>query len=131
KISTNKSNISKVEQTANEINSTVSDLSGRYTELKQTVSGLTSTVADKVNSSDISSIIQQSSKDIQIGFNGINDRININPTSMDFRATNNNRDMSLYGGQVCIYNNINDTFMSTMGSVLKTDASYKGVGFLL
>ena len=50
---------------------------------------------------------------------------------MDFRATNNNRDMSLYGGQVCIYNNINDTFMSTMGSVLKADASYKGVGFLL
>ena len=68
---------------------------------------------------------------VQIGFNGINDRININPTSMDFRATNNNRDMSLYGGQVCIYNNINDTFMSTMGSVLKADASYKGVGFLL
>ena len=131
KISTNKSNISKVEQTASEINSTVSDLSGRYTELKQTVSGLTSTVADKVNSSDISSIIQQSSKDIQIGFNGINDRININPTSMDFRATNNNRDMSLYGGQVCIYNNANDTFMSTMGSVLKADTSYKGVGFLL
>lgn len=131
KISTNKSNISKVEQTASEINSTVSDLSGRYTELKQTVSGLTSTVADKVNSSDISSIIQQSSKDIQIGFNGINDRININPTSMDFRATNNKRDMSLFGGQVCIYNNINDTFMSTMGSVLKADASYKGVGFLL
>ena len=68
---------------------------------------------------------------VQIGFNGINDRININPTSMDFRATNNNRDMALYGGQVCIYNNINDTFMSTMGSVLKADASYKGVGFLL
>lgn len=68
---------------------------------------------------------------VQIGFNGINDRININPTSMDFRATNNNRDMSLYGGQVCIYNNANDTFMSTMGSVLKADTSYKGVGFLL
>ena len=68
---------------------------------------------------------------VQIGFNGINDRININPTSMDFRATNNNRDMSLYGGQVCIYNNANDTFMSTMGSVLKSDTSYKGVGFLL
>ena len=39
--------------------------------------------------------------------------------------------MSLYGGQVCIYNNANDTFMSTMGSVLKADTSYKGVGFLL
>ena len=67
---------------------------------------------------------------VQIGFNGINDRININPTSMDFRATNNNRDMSLYGGQVCIYNNTNDTFMSTVGNVLRADASYKGVGFL-
>ena len=51
---------------------------------------------------------------------------------MDFIATNGNRDMLLYGGQVCIYNNENDTFMSTMGSVLKTsNASYKGIGFLL
>ena len=129
-ISTNKSNISKVEQTASEINSTVSDLSGSFSKLQQNVNGLTSTVAGKVDSSDISSIIQQSSKDIQIGFNGINDRININPTSMDFRATNNNRDMSLYGGQVCIYNNTNDTFMSTVGNVLRADPSYKGVGFL-
>ena len=40
KISTNKSNISKVEQTANSISSKVSDLSGKYTELKQTVDGI-------------------------------------------------------------------------------------------
>ena len=131
KISTNKSNISKVEQTASKINSTVSDLSGRYTELNQTVSGLTSKVADKVNSSDISSIIQQSSKDIQIGFNGINDRININERSMDFIASNGNRDMLLYGGQTCIYNNMDNTFMATMGSVLNNSNTNKGTGFLL
>ncbi len=131
KVTTNTSNISKIEQTSKEISSEVSDLSGSFSKLQQNVKGLTSTVAGKVDSSSMSSIIQQSSKDIQIGFNGINDRININPTSMDFRATNNNRDMSLFGGQVCIYNNINDTFMSTMGSVLKADTSYKGVGFLL
>lgn len=68
---------------------------------------------------------------IEIGFNGINNRISINSRSMDFVASNGNKDMLLYGGQVCIYNNINDTFMSTMGSVLKADTSYKGVGFLL
>lgn len=131
KVDTNINKVSKVEQTANKISSEVSNLSGSFSKLQQNVSGLTSTVAGKVDSSSMSSIIQQSSKDIQIGFNGINDRININPTSMDFRATNNNRDMSLFGGQVCIYNNINDTFMSTMGSVLKANTSYKGVGFLL
>ena len=46
-------------------------------------------------------------------------------------SNNGNKNMLLYGGQVCVYNNANDTFMSTIGSVLKADASYKGVGFLL
>lgn len=120
------SNTSLIEQTANQISSKVSreDFESYKTQTA-------SEISSKITSKDVSSIIRQSSNDIQIGFNGINDRININPTSMDFRAINNNRDMSLYGGQVCIYNNANDTFMSTMGSVLKSDTSYKGVGFLL
>lgn len=46
-------------------------------------------------------------------------------------SNNGNKNMLLYGGQVCVYNNANDTFMSTIGSVLKADTSYKGVGFLL
>lgn len=46
-------------------------------------------------------------------------------------SNNGNKNMLLYGGQVCVYNNSNDTFMSTIGSVLKADTSYKGVGFLL
>lgn len=46
-------------------------------------------------------------------------------------SNNGNKNMLLYGGQVCVYNNANDTFMSTIGSVLKSDTSYKGVGFLL
>lgn len=120
------SNTSLIEQTANQISSKVSreDFESYKTQTA-------SEISSKITSKDVGSIIRQSSNDIQIGFNGINDRININPTSMDFRAINNNRDMSLYGGQVCIYNNANDTFMSTMGSVLKSDTSYKGVGFLL
>lgn len=120
------SNTSLIEQTANQISSKVSreDFESYKTQTANEISS-------KITSKDVSSIIRQSSNDIQIGFNGINDRININPTSMDFRAINNNRDMSLYGGQVCIYNNANDTFMSTMGSVLKSNSSYKGVGFLL
>ena len=120
------SNTSLIQQTANQISSKVSneDFESYKTQTANEISS-------KITSKDVSSIIRQSSNDIQIGFNGINDRISINPTSMDFRATNNRRDMSLYGGQVCIYNNANDTFMSTMGSVLKADTSYKGVGFLL
>lgn len=47
-------------------------------------------------------------------------------------SNNGNKNMLLYGGQVCVYNNANDTFMSTIGSVLKAaDKSYKGVGLLL
>lgn len=52
KISTNKSNISKVEQTASSISSKVSDLSGKYTEIKQTVDGID--VTGKVSFSDLS-----------------------------------------------------------------------------
>lgn len=52
KISTNKSNISKVEQTANSISSKVSDLSGKYTEIKQTVDSIDLT--GKVSFSDLS-----------------------------------------------------------------------------
>ena len=52
KISTNKNNISKVEQTANSISSKVSDLSGKYTEIKQTVDGIDLT--GKVSFSDLS-----------------------------------------------------------------------------
>ena len=52
KISTNKSSISKVEQTANSISSKVSDLSGKYTEIKQTVDSID--VTGKVSFSDLS-----------------------------------------------------------------------------
>ena len=131
KVDTNINKVSKVEQTANEISSEVSNLSGSFSKLQQNVNGLTSTVAGKVDSSSMSSIIQQSSKDIQIGFNGINDRININERSMDFTASNGNRDMLLYGGQTCIYNNMDNTFMATIGSVLNNSNTNKGTGFLL
>lgn len=120
------SNTSLIEQTANQISSKVSQ-----EDFESYKTQTASEISSKITSKDVNSIIRQSSNDIQIGFNGINDRISINPTSMDFRATNNNRDMSLYGGQMCIYNSANDTFMSTIGSVLKSDTSYKGVGFLL
>ena len=46
-------------------------------------------------------------------------------------SNNGNKNMLLYGGQVCIYNNADDTFMSTMGNVLRSsDFNYKGIGFL-
>lgn len=51
KISTNKSNISKVEQTASSITSRVEGLDGKYTELKQTIDGID--VTGKVSFSDL------------------------------------------------------------------------------
>ena len=46
-------------------------------------------------------------------------------------SNNGNKNMLLYGGQVCIYNNADNTFMSTMGNVLRSsDFNYKGIGFL-
>lgn len=123
----------KVEQT--DIENALSDVDKKISvaksEIKMTTDSITAEVSKKVNSSELGTKIQQSAKDIQIGFNGINDRININERSMDFTATNGNRDLMLYGGQVCIYNNTNDTFMGTVGNVLRTDTSYKGTGFLL
>ena len=52
KISTNTSNISKVEQTANSISSRVTALDGKYTEIKQTVDSIDLT--GKVSFSDLS-----------------------------------------------------------------------------
>ena len=129
KISQNINDIASLKLTNEQFKVKISQNINNIASLSVSLDNIESNI---VSESGVKSIIRQSSNDIQIGFNGINDRININPTSMDFKATNNNRDMSLYGGQVCIYNNTNDTFMSTMGSVLKTsNSSYKGVGFLL
>ena len=129
KISQNINDIASLKLTNEQFGVKISQNINNIASLSVSLDNIESNI---VSESGVKSIIRQSSNDIQIGFNGINDRININPTSLDFRATNNNRDMSLFGGQVCIYNNANDTFMSTMGSVLKTsNSNYKGVGFLL
>ena len=48
-----------------------------------------------------------------------------------FLTTNNYRNMLLYGGQVCVYNNTDDSFMATIGHVLRSsNSTYKGVGIL-
>lgn len=51
-ITVNKNNISKIEQTSNSITSSVKDLEGKYTEIKQTVDGIDLT--GKVSFSDLS-----------------------------------------------------------------------------
>lgn len=51
-ITTNKNNISKIEQSSNSITSSVKDLEGKYTEIKQTVDGIDLT--GKVSFSDLS-----------------------------------------------------------------------------
>lgn len=52
KISNNTRNISKIEQTSNSITSSVHDLEGKYTEIKQTVDGID--ITGKVSFSDLS-----------------------------------------------------------------------------
>ena len=99
-------------------------------EAQSQITQLADEISSRVTSGDVSSIIRQSPSDIQIGFNGINDRIEINNQYLKFEAENGNKDMLLYGGQVCIYNNTDNTFMSTLGHVLRADTSYKGIGFL-
>lgn len=128
KISTNKSNISKVEQTASKISSTVSDLSGRYTELTQTVNGLTSTVAGKVDSSSMSSIIQQSPKDIQIGFNGINDTVLIDSNKMQFKDSAGNQSLSFMRGSLYAYEPNSSVFMGA-GLIPRWNQGLYNAGF--
>ena len=50
-------------------------------ELIQTAETLTSQISTKMESGEFSSRLQQSATDIQIGFNGINDYITIDPTN--------------------------------------------------
>ena len=46
-------------------------------------------------------------------------------------SNNGNKNMLLYGGQVCVYNNVNDSFMATIGHVLRSsNSTYRGVGVL-
>lgn len=123
--------------TADAIISTVSsqyykkgETDSKYAAQSQ-ITQLSNQISSKVDVNGVKSIIQQNPNDIMIGFNGINNRININPRSMDFTAANGNRDMLLFGGQVCIYNNMDNKFLATVGSVVNDNNTFKGTGFLL
>lgn len=123
--------------TADAIISTVSsqyykkgETDSKYAAQSQ-ITQLANQISSKVDVNGVKSIIQQNPNDIMIGFNGINNRININPRSMDFTAANGNRDMLLFGGQVCIYNNMDNKFLATAGSVVNDNNTFKGTGFLL
>jgi outer membrane murein-binding lipoprotein Lpp len=128
KVDTNINKISKVEQTANEISSEVSDLSGSFSKLQQNVNGLTSTVAGKVDSSSMSSIIQQSSKDIQIGFNGINDTILIDPNKMQFKDSAGNQSLSFMRGSLYAYEPNSSVFMGA-GLIPRWNQGLYNTGF--
>ena len=128
KVDTNINKISKVEQTANEISSEVSDLSGSFSKLQQNVNGLTSTVAGKVDSSSMSSIIQQSSKDIQIGFNGINDTILIDPNKMQFKDSAGNQSLSFMRGSLYAYEPNSSVFIGA-GLIPRWNQGLYNAGF--
>lgn len=102
----------------------------RYAAQSQ-IEQLSNKITSKVDVNGVKSIIQQNSNDIMIGFNGINNRININPRSMDFTSSNGSRDMSLYGGQLCTFNSETNQFLGALGSIIAPNYNINGGGFIL
>lgn len=50
---------------------------------------------------------------------------------VEFLSTNGYKNMLLYGGQVCSYNNIDNSFIGTVGSIINQANTVKGNGFIL
>lgn len=66
-------------------------------------------------------------------------RVTLQPTSMkvliddkvEFLGTNGERNMALYGGQMCAYNSTSNKFLSTTGAIIAPNFGINGSGFLL
>ena len=116
---------------------TFSDLS---TPGSTTISGSNITTGYvKGNRIDAKNLTVQTNSGINTLMIDSNGQVELRPKSMTvntddkitFLASNNYRNMLLYGGQVCVYNNMNDSFMATIGHVLRSsNSTYKGVGIL-
>ena len=65
--------------------------------------------------------------------------VNLQPTSMkvliddkvEFIGTQNQRNMALYGGQVCVFDSTNNNFLSTLGAIIAKNYNIIGSGFIL
>ena len=65
--------------------------------------------------------------------------INLQPASMkvliddkvEFIGTQNQRNMALYGGQVCVFDSTNNNFLSALGAIIAKDYNIIGSGFIL
>lgn len=116
---------------------TFSDLS---TPGSTTISGSNITTGYvKGNRIDAKNLTVQTNSGINTLMIDSNGQVELRPKSMTvntddkitFLASNNYRNMLLYGGQVCVYNNVNDSFMATIGHVLRSsNSTYRGVGVL-
>ena len=116
---------------------TFSDLS---TPGSTTISGSNITTGYvKGNRIDAKNLTVQTNSGINTLMIDSNGQVELRPKSMTvntddkitFLASNNYRNMLLYGGQVCVYNNMNDSFMATIGHVLRSsNSTYRGVGVL-
>ena len=93
----------------------------------------------KGNRIDAKNLTVQTNSGINTLMIDSNGQVELRPKSMTvntddkitFLASNNYRNMLLYGGQVCVYNNVNDSFMATIGHVLRSsNSTYRGVGVL-
>lgn len=101
----------------------------RYAAQSQ-VTQLVNQISSKVDVNGVKSLIQQNPNDIMIGFNGINNRITIDPIRMTFKYSNGKPSMVLQGGALYAYNWLDETFLGGMQPILSKNNTSKGFGFL-
>lgn len=78
------------------------------------ITQLSNQIATKVDVNGVKSTIQQSSTDVMIGFNGINDRVNINSFEMAFKNIDGKRTYAIVKGQANLYNPQDATLLGSM-----------------
>lgn len=90
------------------------DVSDSLTKLNLDMNGVQTEVKNKLNTSEFGTKLQQSSTDIQIGFNGINNRVSIDSREMTFRDINGRRTYAIVRGQANLYNPQDATLLGSM-----------------
>lgn len=78
------------------------------------ITQLSNQIATKVDVNGVKSTIQQNPSDVMIGFNGINDRVNINSFEMAFKNIDGKRTYAIVKGQANLYNPQDATLLGSM-----------------
>lgn len=75
---------------------------------------LSNQIETKVDVNGVKSTIQQNPGDVMIGFNGINDRVNINSFEMAFKNKDGKRTYAIVKGQANLYNPYDATLLGSV-----------------